>query len=86
MSFRSPHHTFDDSSDLEPRYSAAIGTVVGTAIDKYVNFQAEGGRFELRKDEDQVERKSRVTPETSKGNETPSGLRFNPKTTRKNPT
>ena len=48
--------------------------------------RAEGGRFELREDEAQAEPKSRATPQTSKGNETASGSRFNPKTTRKNPT
>jgi hypothetical protein len=52
----------------------------------YLNSRAEGGRFELREDVEQVDPKSCVTPETSKGNEAAAGSRINPKTTRKNPT
>src|SRR5262245_2874131 len=48
--------------------------------------QAEGGRFELREDLEQVDPKSCVTPETSKGNEAAAGSRTNPEATRKSAT
>jgi hypothetical protein len=53
---------------------------------KYLNLQAEGGRFELREDDEQVEPKSRATLQTSERNEAKSESRGDPKTTRKNPT
>jgi hypothetical protein len=46
----------------------------------------EPRRVELREDLEQIDPKSCVTPETSKGNEAATGSRINPKTTRKNPT
>jgi len=46
----------------------------------------EPRRVELREDLEQVDPKSCVTPETSKGNEAAAGSRINPKTTRKSPT
>jgi hypothetical protein len=53
---------------------------------KYLNLQAEGGRFELREGEQRAAPESRVTSETSERNVAKSGPRCDPKTTRKNPT
>jgi hypothetical protein len=67
-----------------------MGTMMGSLVIYPLNplksLSGRGERFELREDEAQAEPKSRATPQTSKGNETASGSRFNPKTTRKNPT